>query len=486
MSHAANLRNHQHSALLSAKRRKLSDSSTRALPNGLSASSHPQQTTRLTAHTNLDTKSLKQRRPDDSAAKISRGGGDGDTLMTESANGVIEISSAEEEDEDDVSDKSSVEEDQFTGLHTPQSLHATNGADAPPKVAVVEKQNSVQQEIETGDGVPLNDHNDSRQDLSFGELLRARDNEHIDVSAAEKDVALAQAAAGSTVNQAAAVQIPSANSLGTVLTQALRSNDASLLEACLQVSNLQSIRATIERLPSVHAATLLERLAERMHKRPGRSGSLMVWVQWTVVAHGGFLASQPAAMTQLRELYRVVKLRATALQPLLTLKGKLDMLDAQMQLRKHRAGGAGNSRQQEENVIYVEGEESEDDEELELPNGLSGNDKAPQKSSKSVDFPTFDDSEDDDPMPLTNGVSATASVMEDDNDLAGLDSDDDEDDLIDDEAESTDNDSDARMSDDEISFDDEDEDDEADGEEDESSSEAGPPRSGKRSKISGG
>lgn len=448
MSHAANLRNHYHSAPLPAKRRKLSDNSTRPKIDGINGLLDHQPNHRLAAHSTQDAKSLKQRRTDDSAAKITHG--TGDAHMTGASNGVIDISSAESESESDSSD----EDDALPEVEDEEKAPATNGVlgKHDDQYSADTSHNQEPHTVAGSNERDKEEHAEPAEEPSFGDLLRERVVEHIDVSAVDQDAA-PTSAAGSTTNQPGTLQIPSASSLGTVLTQALRSNDTPLLESCLQVPNLQSIRATIERLPSVHAATLLQRLAERMHKRPSRSGSLMVWVQWTVVAHGGYLASQPVAMAQLKELYRVVKMRAAGLQPLLALKGKLDMLEAQMQLRRNRTGGVGSSRGQEEDVIYVEGEESDEDADMDAPPNAAESGKRPQ-TSEATGLPAFDDSEDDGAMPLTNGVSATASVAEDDDALSDeVDSDDEDEDLIDDEAESTNNDSDAQVSDDEIKFD---------------------------------
>ncbi len=192
---------------------------------------------------------------------------------------------------------------------------------------------------------------------SFGELLRVNAPEPVDVSAAfpaPKEQALAPI--GERLSN-----IPSGMSLGTVLTQSLRTNDLNLLETCFYVRDLPAVRATIERLDSSLATILLQKLAERLHGRPGRAGSLMVWIQWTLIAHGGYLASQPELMKKLASLYRVVKERANSLQSLLSLKGKLDMLEAQMNLRKSMQARSRSlnapDEEQEEGVIYVEGQE---------------------------------------------------------------------------------------------------------------------------------
>lgn len=269
---------------------------------------------------------------------------------------------------------------------------------------------------------------------SFGDLLRARNLDQIDVEPATTGQVESRVAAANT--SAHALSVPSATSLGTVLTQALRTNDVDLLESCLQVSSLDSIRATVQRLHPSFAATLLQKLAERLHKRPGRAGSLMVWVQWTIVAHGGYLATQPVAMKEIHTLYSVVKQRANGLQPLLALKGRLDMLEAQLQMRRNlqeRASAAGAASQQREPVIYVEGDEgqtSEDD-----ADGVLGDEaeRAPGTTS-SIRLEVADSDEESGDMPITlpNGYDMSEDEEEVD------DSDEDEEGLINDEAEETD------------------------------------------------
>ncbi|KAI1471649.1 NUC189-domain-containing protein [Daldinia caldariorum] len=210
---------------------------------------------------------------------------------------------------------------------------------------------------------------------TFGELARAHDT--IDVPNATS----AQSNAVTTPGRSLAP--PSLSSLGTVLSQALRTDDADLLESCLHVTDLTTVRHTIQRLDSTLAGVLLTKLATRMHRRPGRAGSLMSWVQWTLVVHGGALATQPGLAKKLSELHRVLEERSRGLNSLLVLKGKLDLLEAQMEFRRsaqqHR--GADES-DDEEAVVYVEGEESDAD----IVNG------------------GMDLDDDDDGLPVTNGV----------------------------------------------------------------------------------
>ncbi|KAK3396877.1 Dip2/Utp12 family-domain-containing protein [Sordaria brevicollis] len=226
--------------------------------------------------------------------------------------------------------------------------------------------------------------NDDDDDASptFGDL--ARGNATIDVAsalAAQEAASAAEASASTNKNnQTITVQRASgqtstisATSLGTVLNQALRTDDSDLLESCLQTSDPKIITNTITRMDSALAGVLLSKLAARMHRRPGRAFGLMKWIQTTLVAHGGSLVAQPEVVARLGELNRVLEERARGLPALLALKGKLDMLDQQMRWRKFvKQGGAAaaaadgeDSDEEEEEdvdepgVVYVEGEENE-------------------------------------------------------------------------------------------------------------------------------
>jgi U3 small nucleolar RNA-associated protein 5 len=205
---------------------------------------------------------------------------------------------------------------------------------------------------------------------TFGEL--ARGNSTIDVPAALAAQATAAQSAQLQSQQRPTAPL-SATSLGTVLNQALRTDDADLLESCLQTTDVKIIENTINRMDSSLAAVLLSKLSARMHRRPGRAFGLMRWMQWTLVAHGGALVTQPDLVARLGELSRVLEERSRGLSSLLALKGKLDMLDSQMKFRKSiKAGGASRVRggdeeesgeEEEEDVdepgvVYVEGQET--------------------------------------------------------------------------------------------------------------------------------
>ncbi|CZR53180.1 related to UTP5 protein [Phialocephala subalpina] len=350
---------------------------------------------------------------DESKTVVSSGG----NAIKSKANGTqesIEISSDEEEAEQENSDADGEEESE------------------------AEADVSMEDAEAIADGPTPDDDDEAAGEPSFGDLVRANASEPIDVAGAFEDP-------NAVSFPKSQLQAPSGASLGTVLTQTLKTNDVSLLESCLHTTDVNTIRATIQRLESPLAGTLLEKLAERLHRRPGRAGSLMVWVQWTLVTHGGYLATQRDLMKKLAGLNKVIDERAKGLQPLLSLKGKLDMLEAQIELRRSMQNQRrrGDSDEDDDGVIYVEGQENEEEADgavAELQHG-------------DLEDISDEDSEVSEDMPMTNGVIADSEGEEEGSS---------DDDLIDDLAEETDADT---GDEDEVDHDDQDsqgEDDESD------------------------
>lgn len=390
-------------ALPPAKKAKLSQSTSTPRKNGLhsliSASSDKKPT--VAAKINGVRNSRKDRVQDATATVTGGHAGHGDVDMADAGDQIIEISSAEEE-----SDYSSLDEqDADAGAQQDTVAPVSNGNEASPEP----------------------------EELSFGDRLRAQAPEDHDrvPHVVDVDATFAGPNAGSSALATATsnqpLTAPSATSVGTILTQALRTNDQEMLDSCLRLNDVDMVYATIERLPSPLVGTLIQKLAERLHKRPGRPGMLMVWVQWSISAHGGYLATQPQLVKQLSTLNKVLKERASGLQPLLALKGRLDMLETQLDLRKRNQKRAAND-DMDEAVIYVEGEDDlsseEDDSEDEDADGkVNGSNKKLRQGSLDDDDSSADD------MPTTMEVHVDSEGSEDSEDM------------IDDEAEETDDDS---------------------------------------------
>ena len=139
------------------------------------------------------------------------------------------------------------------------------------------------------------------------------------------------------------------------------------------------------------------------------------------------MASQPQIVKQLTALNKVLKERSSGLMPLMSLKGRLDMLQAQLDLRKRNQAANDDA---DEALVYVEGQDDyvSDDESVD---GVS----APQKRlSQDMDEGDETSSEDMGLNMEVDGVSDEGSEGSDQ-------------DLIDDEAEETDDDEGEDMSD---------------------------------------
>jgi U3 small nucleolar RNA-associated protein 5 len=248
-------------------------------------------------------------------------------------------------------------------------------------------------------------------DDTFGALISKSSNALVNVEEALRD---RDGSPGTLIAQSSSrrAMVPTtATSLSTVLAQALRTNDADLLESCFSVHDLESVRTTISRLDSSLVERLLHVLADKLHKRPGRANNLMVWVQWSLVAHGGYLATRADLLTKLGALNRVIRERASGLQPLLTLKGKLDMLTAQLELRKRAADDSRDRRDDDDDevVIYVE---SDDEAAL---NGGPGDDNDDDDDSEE-DADAGADRDDEDLINTAHAIDEEDSDEEDEDD----------------------------------------------------------------------
>jgi U3 small nucleolar RNA-associated protein 5 len=389
-----------------AKKTKLTQSPAAVRTNGLNALVNGTAAQKPTAKIN-GVKNARSTRVDESTAVVGGGqAGHGDVDMADGEKEVIMISSSAEEERDEDVDG----DDTKAGALGDDAAPAVNGH-------------------AHDEDRPVDDETADAEELSFGDRLRAQDPDSVresrivDVESAF-DTTTAESRTLTSASQNRPLSAPSLNSLGTVLTQALRTNDQDLLESCLRNVDVDAIYATVERLPSPLVGTLLQKLAERLHKKPGRAGMLMVWVQWSLAAHGGYLASQPQLVKQLSALNKVLKERASGLQPLLSLKGRLDMLQAQLDLRKRNQKRAAND-DEDEAVIYVEGE----DDYLSSEEGSVDGD-APTGVQKRLRAEIQDDDE--------SSVDEMPTTMEMEVDEESDEGSDDSSNLLDDEAQETD------------------------------------------------
>ncbi|GAA5976795.1 hypothetical protein JCM5350_007250 [Sporobolomyces pararoseus] len=170
-----------------------------------------------------------------------------------------------------------------------------------------------------------------------------------------------------------------ATTLTTTLVQALHSSDAPLLESCLTHSNPQLVRSTVKRLPSGSLVlSLLEALVERLGKeKRGKDGmasvkrarALVGWLRETLIVHVGFLVTIPSLVNRLASLHASLTQRL-ALQPaLLALNGRLELVMSQIDMRQDRPTTSAqvpvNGKKTTKAKRYVEGESDDEDGEIE-------------------------------------------------------------------------------------------------------------------------
>ena len=420
-------------------------------------------------------KNAGENQVDESRAVVEQGNmAEDDVEMQDTKEDAASVDDSEEDDSDDDHEpkKSNEKKDSRKKKDTESDVEMQNAPESDAENEGEEEEN------ETGEP-------------SFGELMRANASEEIDVEAELDDDAAMGALVPGKPN-AAVQQIPTGVSLSTVLTQSLKTNDTGMLESCFHTGDLSIIRTTIQRLDSSLAATLLQRLAERLSSRPGRYGHLLVWVQWTCVAHGGALAGKPELLKRMTTLFKVMDQRSSSLSSLLLLKGKLDMLDAQLGLRQSiRSNAEGTESEDEDNVIYVEGQEDDEDEDSDAE---AKNPVTPR--TKSIRDQAFE--EDD---TIMNGVQSGMDESDNDEDDGSEEEDDDENEnenILDVEAEESAGSSDAEESLEENEDEDEDSagsdgsmvdfiaDTEDEGESDDDAGVASQPPPSKKAKVQGG
>ncbi|KAL9113278.1 MAG: hypothetical protein Q9227_002613 [Pyrenula ochraceoflavens] len=323
------------------------------------------------------------------------------------------------EGEGNSADENEESRDESEGSEDEKTIKQTQGnRRIPPDAALSD---SLDEDMQDAEDVPDNERAktglgsqedpDDDGEPTFGDMIEQRTVED-PISVAD---ALVAPSSNPVLDASKSLQtLPSGVSLSTVLTQSLRTNDQSLLESCFHITDPPTIRRTIERLDSSLAGILFHKLTERL-SRPGRYTQLLVWVQWICAAHGGVVATRPDCFEKIKLLNAALSKRSQTLDSLLLLKGKLDMLEAQVSLRnnmKAQRSLASGRTPGNDDVIYIEGQEEE--------SSSDGDDAGPRSRPKSKDSarkslpPLADegDEEDDDDIPMVNGVDSDSEDAE--------------------------------------------------------------------------
>ena len=90
-----------------------------------------------------------------------------------------------------------------------------------------------------------------------------------------------------------------ADSLAALLSQALRADDAALIERCLSVSDRTTIANTVAKLSSTSAMKLLSECAARAQAKPNAGERCAKWARTILLHHAGYASSAPKARATL-------------------------------------------------------------------------------------------------------------------------------------------------------------------------------------------
>lgn len=179
---------------------------------------------------------------------------------------------------------------------------------------------------------------------------------------------------GTVLGPISVAQTP--ESFALELANSLKSNDQELLEACLSNRDEDFIQVAVKRLKTSLAVTLFEQIFERVNSSPARATTLAVWIKWTMITHGGYLVSLQETAESVASLHNTLQGRLANAPKLLALQGRVQMLRAQMQLRRESMENSTNGPSIDEESdapseadeandagLIVNGEEDFDDDE---------------------------------------------------------------------------------------------------------------------------
>ncbi|CAO3589709.1 unnamed protein product [Absidia cylindrospora] len=156
--------------------------------------------------------------------------------------------------------------------------------------------------------------------------------------------------------------ILSTQSLQTALVQALHSNDTALFEGCLRQRSPEVIATTVRRLPTSYVIPLLLQLIDKFQEKPTRAQEIMDWIQPVLQIHTAYLMTVPDLVRKLSNFYQAMDTRLSVLPKLMTLNGRLDIVNAQIDLRTHKLGSLSQHTGKDEKPKSVYVEQVSDDE----------------------------------------------------------------------------------------------------------------------------
>lgn len=126
-----------------------------------------------------------------------------------------------------------------------------------------------------------------------------------------------------------------ANSMHSVLMQAVRTNDQALLDTALysrsaSEQSLAVLSTTVRNLPPQYVVPLLALLVDKFQSAPAHGLVLVQWVKVILTEHLSYLMTIPNIVASLSGLYLMIHSRLETHKTLLKLSGRLDLVLAQV------------------------------------------------------------------------------------------------------------------------------------------------------------
>ncbi|XP_064622092.1 WD repeat-containing protein 43-like [Lineus longissimus] len=128
----------------------------------------------------------------------------------------------------------------------------------------------------------------------------------------------------------AATHPPQADTLATLLTQGLQSQDKLIINNVLQTNNEKIIKNTVRRLPVPVVIPLVKELSRRMHGHAQVGHVLIKWVKMVLTIHTSYLMTFPEIVDTLSSLYQMMDYRVGMFSRLSKLQGKLELMLSQV------------------------------------------------------------------------------------------------------------------------------------------------------------
>merc|ERR1712218_75037 len=125
--------------------------------------------------------------------------------------------------------------------------------------------------------------------------------------------------------------LPNADSLYTLLTQSLASNDQAMFDRLLLMQNDDAMREfegdliknTLDRISSEMAVQLLEKLTEKFRVSPRQSISILRWLMPLLNSHSASLIKELSSRKDLISVHQAIDYQIKSLLPAMKLQGRL-------------------------------------------------------------------------------------------------------------------------------------------------------------------